>query len=1335
MNYKVTRIGLLNFWLYDDEEFDFEDGKLLLRGTNGSGKSVTMQSFIPLILDGNKNPSRLDPFGSKDKRIEDYLLGSSDSDQKDEATGYLFMEFYNEKKYLSIGMGLKAKKGRPTDFWGFVIKDGKRIGKDLLLYHSREEKIPCSKKELRAKLGSDNVFVETAKEYKEAVNKNLFGFPNLDMYDEFINLLLQLRSPKLSKEYKPTKLMEILSGVLQPLTEEDLRPLSEAIEEMDSTKEKIEKLEKDVKSVSNLLITYNNYNETLLYKKAESYLNSKNEENKLNKNLNELSIEIENIQNNLKEIENQITNLETEKEEVKVKRANLDSTDLESKINRYTSLEAEIKNEISRKDSIQNELNKNLNRITDIQNNIQNLNNKKDKEEITCLDIYKDINELCDEIKFNEPALVLKDFNKDSNVLTQFSYLKTRLSEYKNKLENIKKELINKEKLEEKISDIENDKSKKVKKINSLNLEIDKVKENISDELLNLKDQIAYLNKSNKIIKFTTDELNHIKEPLGIYNKTSYETAKNRYLTLASKYKDSYQKDLFNITNKINIQNEKINKLIEEIETLKQTKEIEILKDEDDINTINYLNNNVKYVEFYKAIEFKDNIDEKLKDKIEANLYSSGILKSFIVENLNDVKNLKGNFITPYKKQNENLTKYFKPVSNLDINENTITKVLESISVDKNSEIYLNENNFKMSFLSIKGSQDYKTTYIGILKRKQALEAKIKSLNQSLEAEKDILNNLDNMKLNKQEDIKTILEETKLFPNNNLDVLAQNLDKLNLHLDIISKEINTLDEKLINLKKELDSLFKKLTILKKDINFPLYLETFEEALNDTSRLIDNLSEFEIKVNSLYQIKDNIFVQNERLDSINNIINDLNSSINEINLIIHKHKAEKKTLEEILHSKEYSDLSKQILSLDKRLEEIDKEMKELIHNQGKNSESLKNKKDELITSNMKVKEIEDVTKKKESFLKDEYNLNYVFKDEFIDPIKTSKQILNKLSSRKNSDMENALSNYFEAYNKYRVELNDYHLVSKTIFEDENKRNDLTASYQGKSLNLYNLSSTLNEAISENNQIINEQDRHLFEEILLKTVGSKIRARIESSKNWVKKINEIMNKMQKDSSLSFGLIWKSKDAESMEELETKELVRIFQIDANMITKNDSDKLIKHFRSKLKRLTELNNESDTYSSIIFEVLDYRNWFEFKMNYQRKGDNKKELTNKVFSVFSGGEKAKTMYIPLFAAVYAKLRSAYEDAPRIIALDEAFAGVDDNNIREMFGILSSLKLDYILTSQALWGDYDTINSLGISELLRPNNSSSVCVRRYKWNGKYKEIVTKREINDASELF
>ncbi|WP_243141103.1 MULTISPECIES: hypothetical protein [unclassified Lactonifactor] len=89
--WKMNRIGFVNFWLYDEEIIDLTDGKLLLRGQNGSGKSITTQSFIPFILDGDRTPSRLDPFGSSDRRMEYYFLGE---EGKEEATGYLFLELW-----------------------------------------------------------------------------------------------------------------------------------------------------------------------------------------------------------------------------------------------------------------------------------------------------------------------------------------------------------------------------------------------------------------------------------------------------------------------------------------------------------------------------------------------------------------------------------------------------------------------------------------------------------------------------------------------------------------------------------------------------------------------------------------------------------------------------------------------------------------------------------------------------------------------------------------------------------------------------------------------------------------------------------------------------------------------------------------------------------------------------------------------------------------------------------------------------------------------------------------------------------------------------------------
>ena len=58
--WQINRAGLVDFWYYDEETFECSEGRMLLRGSNGSGKSVTMQSFIPLLLDGNMRPERLD---------------------------------------------------------------------------------------------------------------------------------------------------------------------------------------------------------------------------------------------------------------------------------------------------------------------------------------------------------------------------------------------------------------------------------------------------------------------------------------------------------------------------------------------------------------------------------------------------------------------------------------------------------------------------------------------------------------------------------------------------------------------------------------------------------------------------------------------------------------------------------------------------------------------------------------------------------------------------------------------------------------------------------------------------------------------------------------------------------------------------------------------------------------------------------------------------------------------------------------------------------------------------------------------------------------------------
>lgn len=1358
MNYKVTKIGLLNFWLYDEEEYDFSDGKLLLRGENGSGKSVTMQSFMPLILDGNKSPARLDPFGSTDKHIEAYLLGGIDSEQKDEAIGYLYMELFEEdkNKYLTIGMGLHAKRGRPVNFWGFALTDGRRINKDFKLYKNTQGKVPLSKNELKAALGSDNILVESTKEYKKMVNDLVFGFPNLDQYDEFINVLLQLRSPKLSKDYKPTKLMSILNGVLQPLTEEDLAPLSDAIEEMDKTKEKTEQLKNDIKNVSYLKKSYANYNETILYKKASAFLENVTKLNKYKEEVKQKEKQIEETNQFINTLKEDIEKTEIKLDVIKKERESIDSKDLDKATNRIT----EITGLVTKKEEENHKYNKEKENYDEKRLTATN-ENKALEEEIYAneKEMTKELDladEISEEISFKDPINLLKEVLSKKEKI-DFSYINSRVRSYSTKLNNLKEKLKEKTDRERKLGEEETEYEEIQKRYNEFLSQYESCQDSINVLLQNIKDEINLLQTNNKYIKFNDSEKDLLLDNFKEYDRNKYYEATNIYKTLATKYERESENELFILKEKRKASDTKIKELNITLEELKNKKEDEIIYDEEIESTIKYMNeSNISYIPFYKAIEFNKDIDQKTKDRLESVLMISGILGSFIVDNKSvaKLKGHKGIFLTPSAKKKNNLGKYFTVSDEINVSKDLITSILESISIDKKELLSINEEEYNYDFIHGYGSIKDKSKYIGILARITAQKEKIKEQIDLIEAEQDLNSQLINLINKKKEELVSINIEKENFPDNlEIDKKYLEQEKILVSMSNKKEELARIEDKIKRINESLANIFKDIRDLRKDITIQVNLETISDACNRVIQLQDSIKNIETLNDKLRTNEVMQDINKERLEEIERNTDDLLIKMHENDIEISKLKKEKKTLEDLMNKEEYRDLAKRILELNDLLEKLPKEQDTRRLELGRREQAYINYSEDLEKMKQYLSRTEKEKEVREKILENEFKLGYVSLEntQNLDILAVARKIVSSLVSRKDADITKITDNYYTAYNDYHLKLSDYKLTSislfENIFEDEDdefseiykeaRRNDYRVTYQGKNISLFELEKALEDTIKENEEIISEQDRKLFGEILLQTVGRKIREHIDKSKEWVKNINEIMGKMQKDAALSFTLEWRGKDSESLEEIDTKELIRLFKIPSEMIKDEDKAKLRNHFISKLRNKVELLNEThDSYANIIFEILDYRTWFEFKMYYTRNGENKKELTDKVFSVFSGGEKAKTMYLPLFTAIVAKLQSARKNALRLVALDEAFAGVDDANIREMFGIMSHLNLDYILTSQALWGDYDTIKSLSICELLRPNNSPVVGVRRYHWNGHVKEYMERKDETYANmELF
>lgn len=221
-------------------------------------------------MDGDRSPERLDSFGGKDRKMEYYLLGDG---EKEDETGYVFLEFRKGKteQYLTIGIGQRAKKGSNLEFAGFCITDGKRVGKDIKLYREiGEKKVPLHlKKELPNTLGSENRIVYTQREYIDMINKNLFGFENVDQYKNLIKFLLKIRGAKLSKETKLTDIYKILNDSLPTLTDEDLRVLIDTMERIKRMEETNEEQKRVLELLKKLEKNYTIYNKNILWKKYQ----------------------------------------------------------------------------------------------------------------------------------------------------------------------------------------------------------------------------------------------------------------------------------------------------------------------------------------------------------------------------------------------------------------------------------------------------------------------------------------------------------------------------------------------------------------------------------------------------------------------------------------------------------------------------------------------------------------------------------------------------------------------------------------------------------------------------------------------------------------------------------------------------------------------------------------------------------------------------------------------------------------------------------------------------------------------------------------------------------
>lgn len=1340
--WQMNRAGLLSFWYYDDEIFDFADGKLLLRGTNGSGKSVTMQSFIPVLLDGRKSPDRLDPFGTGARKMSDYLLGEEEVAGRDERTGYLFLEYKmaGSEQYITTGVGMQARRYKDLKSWYFVITDNRRIAIDFELAHrNSSELIPFSQKELTNRIGTGGIVTGSQKEYAKLVNKYIFGFETMEAYEDLVKLLIQLRAPKLSKDFKPTVLYEILESALPPITDDDLRQLSSTIESLDQTQQQLEQLTAEYEANKKIVKRYDAYNTYILAERASYVVQT---EERLAKITEEKHQQLQKIQASKQLIE------KYKREYTQLK------TDLISANKEEQSLSKHKVWDITKK------LGENKERLQEILQSLTKLEKRKDQQEMKRIKLYTVVKQQRDnfaqkdqqqEQLLTHMASLAQDIDfmphrlNHDNLLresVQFTYWKQEVASHKNTLKKIETLILKYDNLRAEDKQLERQSSQLLMQIDNYQKDFEQAEHWYLEEQHKLKTALFIWMTTHEELQFSEVQQQQVARIIEqLYEQTTYREAQNILMTNLTRLRGK----LNGLMAENEIQQQKLVELITKEQLQLEKLQAEELAEPSRLPGTKAFRQqlteqNIPHVPFYAAVEFKQSITDEQQARIEAVLATTGILDSLISPQIFDVR--EDALLIPNPKiLDYTLADFLQPdIAKEGIPSALVDDVLRSIPLEATAGNFTVDET-GLYYLGItKGHAPSQgpSKFIGRTARKRYQDEQIELARQAIQQlqENHQILQAEHKQLQQQLAITVDWEDTIPHDTDVYDINVE-IRSIQEQQKLKQQQQEAIDQKWQDVRKQVKIVQQALHLEGNTVNIMHTKDKLAEALTSLDRYLEKLNELQRTMEAKQYAKEQITSLEQQLEDIEFTIDDIHDDIidgqNKQNITEQEIQSQQQQLAlegEVAIKARVEHVQKQKEQLEKHLEElpIKQRQQEVIY-ETTTLTMQQLEKDEVLSQH--------IAKQWQLALQEELDLGFValenklpkmIVEQFKTPQERSK-LQENLTRVMNEEM-NALAEYnSSSYLKETALLESFEHIQDDrveVFKQLRNRRIIELRYRGQRVSPYQIDAFLQKELEDSQYYLDMKDRELYEEVIINSVGTILRQRIARAQQWIKAMDVIMSERDNSSGLIFSVSWRPRTAEAEDELDTKELVQLLQRKSTFLSEVDLKKITQHFRSRIENAKEtvsMRNEGSTLRQALKEVLDYRKWFSFVLSYTRPNEKKKELTNNAFYKFSGGEKAMAMYIPLFTAAYSRYKEADPMAPFIISLDEAFAGVDDQNIRDMFEVVEQLGFNYIMNSQVIWGDYSTVTSLAIAELVRPKNADYVTVLHYYWNGKERELI------------
>ena len=1366
--WQVHRAGILNYWYYDEAEFLFAGGRLMLRGSNGSGKSVTMQSLVTVLLDGVTQARRLDSFGSQSRRIEEYLLGEREISEVDERTGYLFFEYKREatEQYVTTGIGLHAKRGTGrVDFWGFVLENGRRVGKDFSLYHlghdpetGKTVKIPLSRRELVHEVGADGQVVSSHSEYMALVNARVYGFREIGQYEELMRLLIQLRSPKLSRDFKPTVIYEILNASLPALTDEELRPLSETLANIEQTRLSLEQMRREEKAFAQLCQAYTAYNRSVLGKRASLLFGQRERlraaERRLEaiggeqKEAGALCAQAAAAQQSLTAEESRL------REEQKALMSNEAFQAAEEKKQRLDERAQLAKRREQKADDYAAKRRRELTLTEDLR-----------KAEAACEAIeaaaatgLERLEETASDGVFPEHAALVSEFSLAAADDALAQVFRQRLQAWRAHLRAVRAAFADIGQRREELARLAQEFSEELRQLDAYKEEKAQAERALGEARRALVAQYYEWKKAYAERLPVEEETKLLGMLADLYETCDWQDV-TEVLEAAQ---TAAQQRLLAQESEVQLALAALAEAREaseaEVAQLKEAREAEPEQHEDVRATVARLRAaGIPCQSFYEAVEFKKEVAPETRERLESALTEAGLLQALILaDDAADAQLMEEDYGAVLRAgepvlMGQSLCDYLEPTPDeaAGVTKERIAAVLGGIRVALASGAYpaadggvtcidIEAGGYAQGCVSGHAPHAEGACYIGrqareALRRRQlaAAEEELAALRQQEERQQAELAEIAAARAG-------VREARRAFPAET--ACRTQYEAARAKEAFITQQAQRVEEKDALQKERQLALRERIAALRElraddalaaeDAAYEAAERQLEEYQQELDVMFRKAGELRSAQSLAARDRDDLADTRAEADRLRGEQLELEARDQWLG-------ARLAALDELLAALDAAAIEQRIAAITARLDAVPEELRQAVREETEARGRLRQLAQESERLTRACAERRQLTAAAEKLVEAERAYAFLPAEEL-----TPQGIAALAKAQESSDAATLAKRFTRVSNAYQESqsvLTEYRLILQTaetalalpaglgtaaalaaddaaaavlfpedwqaLREAAARQLVLTVSGSRKE-SPYAERDALAQRLAEQQNLLSEQDEALYKQIIMNSIGATISAHIYDAERWVSQMNAIMAQSETSSGLRFHLSWKpdvdAADAAGGENL--REVVRLLHADPGALTEEDRGKLMDFFKNRVDQARAIadadDKSADAWSPAVRDMLDYRKWFAFQLSYDK------------------GEKAMAMYAPLFSAAYSRYQEAAPDAPRLITLDEAFAGVDEQNMRDMFRLVESMHFNYIMNSQAVWGEYDVVPELNIYSLMRPLNAPFVTLVKFHWDGR-----------------